>query len=185
VVPGHSSWRSSLAQAGGGALLEHSIHAADILCWLFGPARQAHAITRSLYGYDVEDVAALSIEHESGVVGTLLTVFNGVRGREMRRLEVFFELGAVEVTTDFIVGAPEDSYLVQRPDEAAEHLDLDAARDAHFARLGIERRDFLFYTYASDRAWVHAVQGKEPAWPGFGDALLAHALVEQAYQSAS
>jgi predicted dehydrogenase len=38
VVPGHSSWRSSLEQAGGGALLEHSIHSADILCWLFGPA---------------------------------------------------------------------------------------------------------------------------------------------------
>ena len=38
VVPGHSSWRSDRAQAGGGALLEHSIHAADIVCWLFGPA---------------------------------------------------------------------------------------------------------------------------------------------------
>ncbi len=36
VVPGHSSWRSQRAHAGGGALLEHSIHSADILSWIFG-----------------------------------------------------------------------------------------------------------------------------------------------------
>ena len=52
----------------------------------------------------------MMLEHESGVVGTLLTVFNGVRGREERRIEVFFESGAVEMTTDFIVGAAEDSF---------------------------------------------------------------------------
>ncbi|MGH9028313.1 MAG: Gfo/Idh/MocA family protein [Acidimicrobiales bacterium] len=182
VVAGHSSWRSRRELAGGGALLEHSIHAADVLCWLFGPARHVHARSRSVFGYDVEDVAALSIEHESGVVGTLLTVFNGVRGREERRLEVFFEQGAVEVTTDFIVGAPEDSYLVQRPDSQAERADLVELRERHFAELGISRRDFLFYTYPADRAWVRAVRDKAPASPGFDDALRAHSLVEAAYR---
>jgi predicted dehydrogenase len=182
VVPGHSSWRSERSQAGGGALLEHSIHSADILCWLFGPPVRVDASTRSMFGYDVEDVAALSIEHESGVIGTLLSVFNGVRGREERRLEVFFEQGAVEATTDFIVGAPEDGYLLQRPDSPAEHPDLDQMREEHFARLGVARRDFLFYTYVSDRAWVRSARDGEPASPGFGDALLAHSLVEAAYR---
>ena len=37
VVQGHSSWRSQRSQAGGGALLEHSIHACDLLAWIFGP----------------------------------------------------------------------------------------------------------------------------------------------------
>ena len=183
IVPGHSSWRSERAQAGGGALLEHSIHGADILCWLFGPARRVNAHSRSVFGYDVEDVAALSIEHESGVIGTLLTIFNGVRGREERRLEVFFEHGAVELTTDFIVGAPEDTYLVQRPDHPAERPDLEDLRERHFAKLGLKRRDFLFFTYPADRAWVHAVQNRQAASPGFEDALLAHALVEEAYRS--
>lgn len=182
VVPGHSSWRSSRDQAGGGALLEHSIHAADIVCWLFGAASRVQALTRSVFGYDVEDVAALSIRHTSGVVGTLLTVFNGVRGREERRLEVFFEHGTIEVTTDFIVGAQEDSYLVQKPDAPAERPDLGLLREAHFARLGIERRDFLFYTYPADRSWVHAVRSGGHASPGFADALTAHALIQAAYQ---
>jgi predicted dehydrogenase len=184
VVPGHSSWRSERAQAGGGALLEHSIHSADLLSWLFGPARNVYARTRNVFGYDVEDTAALTIEHEGGVVGNLVTVFNGVRGREERRFEAFFERGAVEITTDFVVGAPEDSFLIQRPDEAPERVDLDALRENHFASLGITRRDFLFYTYPADRAWVHAVRAGTPAAPGFADALAAHALVEAAYRSA-
>jgi myo-inositol 2-dehydrogenase/D-chiro-inositol 1-dehydrogenase len=184
-VPGHSSWRHDRAQAGGGALLEHSIHAADILCWLFGPASSVYCRSRNVFGYDVEDTAALAVEHADGVVGTLVTIFNGVTGREQKRLEVFFERGAVELTSDFIVGAEEDSLLIQRPDEPAQHVDLAALRDAHFAKLGIERRDFLFYLYAADRAWVQAVSAGRAASPGFADALAAHALVDAAYRSAA
>jgi predicted dehydrogenase len=185
VVPGHSSWRSERVQAGGGALLEHSIHAADIVCWLFGPARRVSAHTRAVFGYDVEDVAAVTVEHASGVIGTMLSVFNGVRGREERRFEVFFEGAAVEATTDFIVGAEEDSYLVQRPDAAAQRPDLDELREAHFTALGLPRRDFVFYTYPADRHWVRCVQEGEPASPGFEDALRAHELVDAAYRSAA
>jgi len=185
VVPGHSSWRSARSEAGGGALLEHSIHAADLVCWLFGPARRVWARTRAVFGYDVEDVAAVTVEHESGVVGTVLSVFNGVRGREERRFEVFFEQASVETTTDFIVGAPEDGLLIQRPDAPAERPDLAALREAHFSALGLPRRDFLFYTYPADRNWVRAVAAGTPTSPGFDDALRAHELVEAAYRSAA
>ena len=185
VVPGHSSWRSDRAQAGGGALLEHSIHSADIVSWLFGPAVRVYARSRSVFGYDVEDVAAVTVEHESGVVGTILTVFNGVRGREERRFEVFFERGAVEATTDFIVGAHEDSYLVQQPDMPPRRPDLAVMREEHFAALDINRRDFVFYTYPADRNWARAVREGATASPGFDDALRAHRLVEAAYRSAA
>jgi predicted dehydrogenase len=138
-----------------------------------------------VFGYDVEDVAAMTIEHESGVIGTLLTVFNGVRGREERRLEVFFERGTVELTTDFLVGAPEDGFLLQTPDRPAERLDLAALRDRYFDSIGVTRRDFLFYPYVADRAWIHATRADTEAVPGFPDALAAHALVEAAYRSAA
>ncbi len=184
VVDGHSSWRSERSQAGGGALLEHSIHAADIVSHVFGPAADVYASTRNVFGYDVEDVAALTITHANGVVGNLVTIFNGVRGREERRLEVFFEHGAVEITTDFIVGADEDSMLVQLPDRAPRRVDMESARDSSFDELGVERRDFLFYQYVSDRSFVTAIRrGTRPS-PGFGDGLTAHALVDAAYRSA-
>lgn len=183
IVPGHSSWRSDRAQAGGGALLEHSIHSADILTWLFGPAIRVYARARNVFGYDVEDTAVCTIEHASGVVGTLISVFNGVRGREERRLEVFYERGAVEVTTDFLVGAREDSFLIQRPDQEPQRIDVAALRNAHFEREGIARRDFFVYLYPAARAFARAVRNKEIASPGFADALAAHALVDAAYRS--
>ncbi|MDQ1384258.1 MAG: hypothetical protein QOG65_1637 [Actinomycetota bacterium] len=183
VVPGHSSWRSQRAHAGGGALLEHSIHSADILSWLFGAANTVYARTRNVFGYDVEDTAVCTIEHESGVVGTLISIFNGVRGREERRVEVFFERGAVEVTTDFLVGAREDSFLVQRPDREPERVDVAALRDRHFESEGIVRRDFFVYLYPAARAFVRSVREKQPASPTFSDAFTAHALVDAAYRS--
>jgi predicted dehydrogenase len=183
VVPGHSSWRSQRAHAGGGALLEHSIHSADILTWLFGPASRVYARTRNVFGYDVEDTAVCTIEHASGVVGTLISIFNGVRGREERRLEVFFERGAVEVTTDFLVGAREDGFLIQRPDQEPERLDVAELRDRHFAAEGIDRRDFFVYLYPAARAFVRSVRDERLASPTFSDALAAHGLVDAAYRS--
>ena len=86
---------------------------------------------------------------------------------------MFLESGAVELTTDFIVGADEDSLLVQRPDQPAARPDLSRLRDEHFSELGITRRDFLFYTYVSDRAWVRSVADGRSAQPGFEDARRA------------
>ncbi|MBV8949734.1 MAG: Gfo/Idh/MocA family oxidoreductase [Actinobacteria bacterium] len=185
VVDGHSSWRSERAQAGGGALIEHSIHAADIVSWLFGPAVDVYAAMRNVFGYDVEDAAALTITHASGVVGNLVTIFNGVRGREERRIEIFFERGAVEVTTNFVVGAGEDSMRVQIADEPARQVDLTSTRDACFDGFGIDRRDFLFYQYVSDRMFLDAVRAGSTATPGFEDARVAHALVDAAYRSST
>ena len=185
VMPGHSSWRSDRALAGGGALLEHTIHGADVVSWLFGPARRVFGSTRSHFGYDVEDVAAATVEHENGVIGTFVSVFNGVRGREERRLEIFFEQAAVEMTADFMVGAPEDGLMIQRPDQHAERPDLEQLRAEHWKRLGVSRADVWFYLYFAAREWARAIRAGDAASPGFGDALAAHALVEAAYRSAA
>ncbi len=185
VVPGHSDWRSQREEAGGGALLEHSIHSCDLLNWLFGPVRSVHAVTRAVFGYDVEDVAALVIEHESGVVGTLLTVFNGVRHREERRLEVFLEQATMELTSDFVVGAPEDSLLIHRSDEPeAERMDVDQLRREAWVDQGLDPdRQVFVYQYLAHRAFAHALRTGEAPDPGITDALRAHQLVEAAYRS--
>jgi predicted dehydrogenase len=184
IVPGHSSWRSDVNEAGGGALLEHSIHSCDVLAWTFGPAARVYGTKRHVFGYTVEDTAALTIEHESGVVGNLVTIFNGVRGREERRLEVFFERGALELTTDFIVGAPEDSLLIQRPDEEAEHVDVAALRREWFTRDGVDPdRHVWVYQFFAHRAFAAALRDARAPSPGFADALQAHAIVEAGYRS--
>lgn len=185
VVAGHSSWRSDPALAGGGALLEHTIHGCDLLAWLFGPAATVAARTRSIFGFGVEDIATAQVTHANDVVGTVATAFNGVEGREERRLEVFFEEATIEITGDFIIGAAEDSFVVHRPRSESAHPDLDALRRELFAGYGVTRDDFIFYQYVADRAFVHAVRNGEPASPDFTDALRAHAIVEAAYRSAA
>jgi predicted dehydrogenase len=186
VVDGHTSWRSEAAQAGGGALLEHSIHSCDIACWLFGPVRRVYARTRHVFQYDVEDVAALTIEHESGVVGTLLSIFNGVVDREERRLEVFFEQGAVEATTDFLVGAPEDSLLVKPASGPAQRVDCDELLRRTFIDDGVDPdRQFYVYQYLAHRAFAGALAAGRAPQPDCDDALAAHRVVEAAYRSAT
>lgn len=185
VVKGHSSWRSNVAVSGGGALIEHTIHGCDLLGWIFGPTRTVSARTRSLFGFGVEDIAVAQVEHENGVVGTVTTVFNGVEGREERRLEIFFEHGTVEVTGDFVIGAVEDSFVIHRPGSASEYPDLAVLREAQLSSLGIIRRDFIFYQYLADLSFVRAVRNQTVATPGFEDALAAHSLVEAAYRSAA
>jgi len=186
VVAGHSDWRSQVAESGGGALLEHSIHSCDILLWLFGPVRRVYASTRRVFGYDVEDVAALTLEHENGVVGNLLTVFNGVQHREERRLEIFFEQAAVEITTDFLVGAREDSFLVHLASERdATVLDVDVLRRETFAREGFDPdRVVHVYQYFAHHAFVSALRAGNVPTPDVNDALRAHQVVEAAYRSA-
>ena len=187
IVPGHSDWRSIRAEAGGGALLEHSIHSCDLVSWLFGPVRRVHATTRAVFGYDVEDVAALTIEHQSGVVGTLLSVFNGVRAREERRLEIFLEQASMEVTTDFIIGAAEDSFLIHKADaQQAERLDTNQLRRATFAADGFDpNRQVFVYQYFAHRAFAAALQDAIAPSPSIGDALRAHQIVEAGYRSAA
>ncbi|HLM16253.1 MAG TPA: Gfo/Idh/MocA family oxidoreductase [Acidimicrobiia bacterium] len=186
VIEGHTSWRSEATEAGGGALLEHSIHSCDLACWLFGPVRRVYARTRHMFGYDVEDTAALTIEHESGVVGTLLTIFNGVEDREERRLEVFFERAAIEATTDFVVDAPEDSLLVKEVRGPAERIDTVALCRDTFAADGVDtERPFYVYQYLAHRAFVHAVTTGVAPTPGVRDALAAHRVVEAAYRSSA
>ncbi len=134
VVAGHSSWRSDPQQAGGGALLEHTIHGCDLLVHLFGPATSVSARTRSVFGFGVEDIATAQVEHVDGTIGTITTVFNGVVGREERRLEVFFEQATVETTGDFIIGAPEDSMAIHRPGRSG-----GAARSRQTPTLALRR----------------------------------------------
>jgi predicted dehydrogenase len=186
VVDGHTSWRSRVADAGGGALLEHSIHSCDIACWLFGRARRVHAVTRNIFGFEVEDMAALTIEHETGVVGNLVSIFNGVQDREERRIEVFFERGVIEATTDFVVRAPEDSLLRKGVTGPAVRIDCEELLRTMLVEEGLDPdRQFWVYQYLAHREFACALGQGRPPSPGLTDALEAHRLVEAGYRSAA
>ena len=179
-----SDWRSQRATAGGGVLLEHSIHGIDVLSWTFDDPVAVSARTRSTLGFDVEDTAAMRIDHRGGVSGTLVTVYGGVVGRTESRFEIFCERGVIEVTWSgaVLVDDPALTMRVQRSGESAEDLDVAAVLDDRLAELGLGWRPF-FWQEAAAAAVFAAITEDRPASPGFGDAVRAHAVVDAAYRS--
>lgn len=66
-------WKGKRALDGGGALMNQSIHAVDLLLWYMGPVRRLSAHT-SVVGHEhieVEDNAVAVLEFENGALGAI------------------------------------------------------------------------------------------------------------------
>jgi UDP-N-acetyl-2-amino-2-deoxyglucuronate dehydrogenase len=67
------AWRGTWALDGGGALMNQSIHYADLVCWLCGPPEVLSAACATLdhKEIEVEDVALALLRFEGGALGVL------------------------------------------------------------------------------------------------------------------
>ncbi len=181
-----STWRKDVAQAGGGTLIEHSIHDVDVLHWLLGDPVAVSATTASRFGHPgIEDIAAVTFAFGDGSVAQLTSVWHQVLTRESgRHLEVFCEgaalwtdddyLGPLHVQTsdgvrDVVSDVPEWAGLLTVPEVYAKSI-------AHYG--------------AAAKGFLDGLASRGPGqvgggFPGAGEALAAHRLVDLAYQSAA
>src|SRR4029077_11620511 len=99
-----STWRKEVAHAGGGTLIEHSIHDVDVLRWLLGDPVSVSARTACRFGHPgIEDTAAVTFAYEDGSVAQLTSVWHQVLTRESgRHLEVFCEGVALWTDDDYL-----------------------------------------------------------------------------------
>ncbi len=69
----NGGWHGTKALDGGGALMNQSIHAIDLLLWLMGPVVSVQAYTGTLghQRIEVEDAAVAALEFESGALGVI------------------------------------------------------------------------------------------------------------------
>ena len=83
------------ADLGGGAALT-SIHETDYCTWLFGTVRRAAGMQAGAHplGTNVDEVSALLLAHESGVLSTI--TLSLAQRPPSRTLEIVFERGRVE-----------------------------------------------------------------------------------------
>ena len=98
-----SQWRADVAQAGGGCLIEHSIHDLDILRFCFGDVDSVVARTANHAGHQgIEDLAAVTLSFASGFEAQLTSVWHDILSRgSTRRLEVFCRQGMVWLDDEF------------------------------------------------------------------------------------
>lgn len=179
-----STWRDDVSVAGGGTLIEHSIHDLDVLLWVLGHPTTVAARTGNLAGHPgIEDTAGVVLGYPGGVTATLTSVWHQILSRpSTRRLEVFCErallwtdddhLGPLHVETSAGVESVEAAMpgwadrftlpdvltkaLVQYAEPAKEFLDAVAAS-------GTDARGF----------------------PDASAALVAHRVVDAAYRSSA
>lgn len=185
-----STWRGNVEHAGGGTMIEHSIHDVDVLRWTLGDPVEVSARTANRFGHSgIEDTAAVTFSYADGSVAQLTSVWHQVLSRESsRRLEVFCEkallwtdddnLGPLHVQTDageeVIEAAPPawaDRFTL--PEEYVKPLALYAEASKSFldslARLGSEE----------------VPNPRAVGYPHAADALGAHRLVDLVYRSAA
>ena len=99
-----STWRADVTEAGGGTLIEHSIHDVDVLQWILGPVTEVSAATAETFSYPgIEDVAAVRLWFGAGATATLTSVWHQVLSRpSTRRLELFCEDAMLWTEDDYL-----------------------------------------------------------------------------------
>lgn len=112
-------WRGTAAIDGGGALMNQGIHALDLLLWMLGNPVSVSAKTGRLAheGIEVEDVAAATIEFESGALGLLLASTAAYPGLPVR-LAVHGDSGTAVMENDAL------SFFSSRSAAAPDAADL-------------------------------------------------------------
>ncbi|MFX1331462.1 MAG: Gfo/Idh/MocA family protein [Promethearchaeota archaeon] len=189
----YTQWRGDRTIAGGGALIEHSIHDLDILRWFFGETTSVYAKIGFFSEREVEDQASLVMTHKDGVVSTLVSVWHQVDRQNERRIEFFFEKGIISInleTADRWLEYHLQNELPVRVEEEQANLALLETLGLHsknmapealnaITNVGTERFSALSYSF------IRAVQGDKDPSPDFLDAIAAHKVVDAAYESAN
>lgn len=185
-----STWRGDVEHAGGGTMIEHSIHDVDLLRWTLGDPVEVSARTASRFGYaGIEDTAAATFTFADGAVAQLTSVWHQVLSRESsRRLEVFCEkavlwtdddnLGPLHVQTD-----TGEELVGSEPPSWTSRFTLPPVYATALAQYAEPSKAFLDALARLDRPTEP--NAAAVGHPRAGDALAAHRLVDLVYCSAA
>lgn len=179
-----STWRCDFDVAGGGTLIEHSIHDADVLQWLLGDITSVRGIVKNFAGYrGIEDVASAHFEFANGCVGHLLSTWHNILQRESNRyMEMFFENGYISSADDFI-----GSVSVQVGNGELETIPAHEVLERYLTDVGLNRpqcNSLHSGQGLENYHFLRALENGEAPFPDFDVAVKAHEVVEAVYLAA-
>ena len=183
-----SAWRADVDKAGGGTLLEHSIHDVDVLRWVLGPAvgepHEVAARTASMFAHPgIDDATTVTFRYEDGSTATIVSVWHQILTRgSRRRLEVFCEDALLWADDDYLgplhVETRNGEELVaSAPPPWIDRFEVAEALAKPLAQYAEPSKTFLD-ALARDGAGARG-------YPDAGIAIAAHRLVDRAYRSAA
>jgi predicted dehydrogenase len=183
-----SGWRADVAKAGGGTLLEHSIHDVDVLRWVLAPAAgepvEVSARTASMFDHrGIDDATTVMFRFRDGSTATIVSVWHQILTRgSRRRLEVFCE--------DALLWTDDDNLGPLHVETSSGEELVEAAPPPWIDRFEIPEvlaKPLAQYAEPS-KAFLDALARDGAAAHGHPDveiALAAHRLVDRAYRSAA
>ena len=159
-------WHGTRAMDGGGALINQSIHAIDLLQWFMGEVDTVQAFTATIghSGIEVEDNAVAAVRFRNGAFGVIegsTAVYPGF----LKRIEISGTAGSMILeedclkTWDFAQSDPEDERIRKRF-AAAAGTGGGAADPAAISFEG-HRRQFEEFIAALDEKRLPLVDGRE------------------------
>ena len=158
------AWRGTWKFDGGGALMNQSIHAIDLLVWLAGPIKTVTARTALLAHerIEVEDVAVAVCEFESGALGVIQGTTAAYPGWGVRH-EILGTDGMAYLVNDKIeLWKLRDEEGAEKPTAAASRrAGTGAARDPKALASNLFTRNFDDIARAAREGTAPCVSGIE------------------------
>lgn len=187
-----SSWRGNPGEAFAGCLFEHSIHDVDLIRHLFGEVSELVGYTgyRSPQaGHGIEDTATVNFALAGGGTGNLTSLYHRIRGRDLRRLEIFFERAAVTLD-GYKVGGFDCRYrelTVEVTGQKVRRISQADVDEAYYSYIG--RPDLIYpslvsaYRYQA-LSFLRSLRVGQASKPGLEEGLKAHQLIDAVYACA-
>ena len=183
-----SAWRADVTKAGGGTLIEHSIHDVDVLRTVLGPAlgepEEVGAHAASLFDHPgIDDATTVVFRYGDGSTSTIVSLWHQILARgSVRRLELFCEEALLWTDDDYLgplhVETNAGEELVEsRPPPWVDRLEVPEVLAKPLAQYAEPSKAFLD-ALSRDGSGARG-------YPDVEIALTAHRLVDRAYQSAA
>ena len=159
-------WRGTMELDGGGALMNQSIHAIDILQYVMGPVESIQAFTDTLAHkrIDVEDVAVAALRFKNGALGVVegtTAVYPG----SLKKFEFSGTKGTIVleeediITWEFEEEEPEDAEIKQQFTE--KKSGGGGASDPRAINHDNHRRQMINLIQSIENNIPHLVDGRE------------------------
>jgi predicted dehydrogenase len=159
-------WRGTWALDGGGALMNQSIHAIDLLQYFMGPVKAVQAFTDTMTHerIEVEDVAVAALRFENGALGVIegtTTVYPGL----LKKLEISGNKGTITLEDEDIIRwefdpeLPEDAKI--REQFAETRSGGGGAADPRAISHENHRLQMQNFINAIENGTPHLVDGRE------------------------
>ena len=160
------AWRAHRERNPGGPIMQLGIHHVDTLAYWLGPVRQASGRFAHVHTpADIDDVGVLTLEYESGVLGTVTGSYVSPKTLSLR---LFGTEAVLELRTDFAVW----------PD--AQALDAATTLTLGGEPVRFEQRDMLAEQLAE---FGRCIRGDAEPETGAEEGIAALAAVRQALEA--